>query len=72
MGKLPVVEGREVVRALQRHGFELVRTRGSHVRMHHPDGRRTTVPVHAGKDLPKGTLRTILRDADLTPDDLRL
>jgi predicted RNA binding protein YcfA (HicA-like mRNA interferase family) len=39
--------------------------------MKHDDGRATTVPVHAGHDVPKGTLRAILRDADISADDLR-
>jgi len=39
--------------------------------MRHPDGRGTTVPVHAGRDLAKGTLRGILADTALTVDELR-
>jgi predicted RNA binding protein YcfA (HicA-like mRNA interferase family) len=39
--------------------------------MRHPDGRRTTVPVHAGRDIRPGTLWNILRDTGLTVDDLR-
>jgi len=45
--------------------------RGSHHIMHHPDGRRTTVPVHAGRDIRPGTLRSILRDTSLTVDELQ-
>jgi predicted RNA binding protein YcfA (HicA-like mRNA interferase family) len=39
--------------------------------MRHPDGRGTTVPVHAGKDVAKGTLRNILADTRLTIEDLQ-
>ena len=39
--------------------------------MHHPDGRGTTVPVHPGRDLAKGTLRSILADTGLTVEELR-
>ncbi|HYS32223.1 MAG TPA: type II toxin-antitoxin system HicA family toxin [Streptosporangiaceae bacterium] len=39
--------------------------------MKHPDGRATTVPVHRGKDVPKGTQRSILRDVGMSADDLR-
>jgi predicted RNA binding protein YcfA (HicA-like mRNA interferase family) len=39
--------------------------------MRHPDGRGTTVPVHHGRDLAKGTLRGILADTDLTVEELR-
>nr|WP_239313975.1 type II toxin-antitoxin system HicA family toxin [Frankia sp. Cj3] len=38
--------------------------------MKHEDGRRTTVPVHGGRDIPPGTLPAVLRDAGLTIDDL--
>lgn len=70
--KLPRVEGREVVRALERSGFEVRRQKGSHVHLRREsDGRRTTVPVHSGKTLPPGTLRAILRDAGLDPEDFR-
>jgi predicted RNA binding protein YcfA (HicA-like mRNA interferase family) len=39
--------------------------------MQHPDGRTVTVPVHAGRDVLKPTLRGILNSADLTPDEFR-
>lgn len=41
-------------------GFDEVRSRGSHHRFSHPDGRKTTVPVHQGRDLPVGLLRKIV------------
>jgi len=69
--QLPAITGARLVKALQAAGFTLTTTRGSHHRLKHPDGRATTVPVHAGKDVPKGTLRSILRDTGLSADDLR-
>ncbi len=68
---LPAVSGARLIKALQDAGFIVTRTRGSHHRLKHPDGRATTVPVHGGADLPKGTLRSILRDAGLSTEDLR-
>jgi predicted RNA binding protein YcfA (HicA-like mRNA interferase family) len=68
---LPAVTGAKLVKALQAAGFELTSIRGSHRRLKHPDGRATTVPVHAGKDVPKGTLRSVLRDASLPAEELR-
>jgi len=68
---LPVLSGAELVRVLQAAGFNLTSTRGSHHRLKHPDGRATTAPVHAGRDIPKGTLRSVLRDAGLSVEDLR-
>jgi predicted RNA binding protein YcfA (HicA-like mRNA interferase family) len=66
MTRLPRLKGKEVIRALQHSGFEVVRTRGSHVFMQHPDGRVTTVPVHGGETMGPGLLRAILRDVELT------
>ena len=66
MSRLPSLRGEEVVAALRCGGFEVIRQRGSHVFLKHPDGRATVVPVHAGEDLGPGLLRKIIRDADLT------
>jgi predicted RNA binding protein YcfA (HicA-like mRNA interferase family) len=70
MPKLPVVEGRQLVAALQKAGFETVRQRGSHIRLRHLDGRVVTVPVHSGEDVGRGLLRKILRDAELSVEEL--
>jgi predicted RNA binding protein YcfA (HicA-like mRNA interferase family) len=58
------------VKALERAGFAITRVKGSHHRLRHPDGRATTVPFHAGQDVPKCTLRAVLQDAGLTVEDL--
>jgi predicted RNA binding protein YcfA (HicA-like mRNA interferase family) len=71
MAKLPALSGRELQRALERAGFEVVRQRGSHIRMKHDDGRVVTVPVHAGQDIGRGLLRKILRDAELSREQLQ-
>jgi predicted RNA binding protein YcfA (HicA-like mRNA interferase family) len=68
---LPVVSGAELIKALQAAGFDVTSTRGSHHRLKHADGRATTVPVHAGRDVPKGTLRSVLQDVGLSAEDLR-
>jgi predicted RNA binding protein YcfA (HicA-like mRNA interferase family) len=44
---------------------------GSHHIMRHPDGRGTTVPVHAGRDVAKGTLRGILADTSMTVAEIQ-
>ena len=49
-----------MVRALERAGVTVVRISGSHHVMRHPDGWTVVVPVHAGPDIAKGTLRNIL------------
>lgn len=70
MSPVPAVPGRTVVRALEKLGFIVLRTRGSHVVMRHPDGRGASVPVHSGRDIPKGTLRSIMADTGLTVDEI--
>ena len=62
--------GKELIRALKKAGFEVVRVQGSHHRLRHADGRVTTVPVHAGETIGPGLLSHILRDCDLTHDQL--
>ncbi|MFP5285165.1 MAG: type II toxin-antitoxin system HicA family toxin [Thermoanaerobaculia bacterium] len=63
---LPTVTARQLKRALERAGFGLSRQRGSHqIYRHTETGKRVSVPFHPG-DVPKGTLRQILRDADLS------
>jgi predicted RNA binding protein YcfA (HicA-like mRNA interferase family) len=66
MAKLPHVTGREVVAALRRGGFDLSHVRGSHHYLRRARGRLVPVPVHAGETIPSGTLKSILRLADLT------
>jgi len=65
------VRGRELLRALQKAGFAVVRIKGSHHFMRHPDGRATVVPVHAGETIGPGLLNQILRDTELTREDLQ-
>ena len=65
MPRLPVLKANAVIRALQGAGFRIVRQKGNHVRMKHPDGRVVTVPVHSERDIGRGLLRKILRDAEL-------
>jgi len=71
MPPLPAVSGERVVRALEKAGFKVARVAGSHHVMRHPDGRGTTVAVHAGRDVAKGTLRGILGDVGMTVAELR-
>ena len=67
--KLPSVKARQVFKALEAVGFQRIRQSGSHVTYRHPDGHWTIVSVHAGKSIPKGTLRKIIRDAGLTVEE---
>jgi predicted RNA binding protein YcfA (HicA-like mRNA interferase family) len=67
MPKLPVLSGQDLVKALQRLGFEQVRQRGSHVVMRRGSAG-CVVPMH--KEVKTGTLAGILRQAGVTQDEL--
>lgn len=69
MGNIPVLKPREVVALLEILGFTEVRQRGSHKQFRHPDGRCTTVPFHAGRDISPFLLRQIAKDIGLTIED---
>ncbi len=70
MGNLPVLKPREIVALLTALGFSEIRQRGSHKQFRHPDGRGTTVPFHAGRDVSPILLRQIAKDIGLTVDEL--
>ncbi len=66
MPKLSPISARELIIILEKQGFQQVHQKGSHVRLNHSDGRRTTVPVHTGEKVGIGLLRKILRDANIS------
>ena len=70
MAGVPVLKPREVIAILTRLGFAEVRQRGSHKQFRHSDGRATTVPFHAGRDISPILLRQIAKDIGLTVDAL--
>ena len=72
MSKLPDVSGTELVKALQKAGFIILRQKGSHVSMEKIDSAgqwRTIVPMH--REIARGTLHDILQQTGLTRDELR-
>jgi predicted RNA binding protein YcfA (HicA-like mRNA interferase family) len=70
MRALPALPGRTVIVALERAGFAVVRTKGSHCFMRHRSdpSRQTVIPTHR-RDLPAGTLNAILRQACITREE---
>ena len=71
MPKLPVTKSRNLIKALKKLGFYEHRQRGtSHLIMVHSDGCRTSIPVHSGKDIPRGTLKGIIRDLELSNKEI--
>ena len=65
------VTGSHLIKALRKVGFEVIRTKGSHHFLRHPDGRSTVKPVHQGETIGRGLLAQILRDCELSRDDLQ-
>ena len=67
MPKLPIIKDKQLIKVLKKLGFVKHRQRGtSHLIMVHSDGRRTVISIHSGKDIPRGTLKAILRDIEIT------
>ncbi|MFM7576804.1 MAG: type II toxin-antitoxin system HicA family toxin [Microcystaceae cyanobacterium] len=66
------ISGKALCKVVERYGWQLKRISSSH-HIYTKPGRRAilSIPVHGNKDLPIGTLKSILKDADLTEDDLR-
>jgi predicted RNA binding protein YcfA (HicA-like mRNA interferase family) len=70
--KISRIRCEELVRVLKKAGFAEKRQKGSHLTMwRESDKRRVTVPIHPGREVPIGTLRSILRDADISADNFR-
>ena len=70
MTKLPNLTGQQLISALRKAGFDVIRVRGSHHFLRHSDGRSTVVPVHRGETIGPGLLSKILRDCDIARADL--
>ena len=67
MARLPLISGDEFVRILRRAGFAWDHTEGSHMILLHPNGRRLSVFRH--RELGRGLLRSLIRDANLTREE---
>lgn len=69
--KLPVISGEDLIRVLRKHGYQIARQKGSHVRLRNeaePRRLPVTVPLH--KELAIGTLKSILSDAGIAVEEL--
>jgi predicted RNA binding protein YcfA (HicA-like mRNA interferase family) len=69
MSLLPIISGRELIKVLIKLGYQIVRQRGSHIRLRRSGKKPITVPDH--KELGAGLLRKIMRDAELSIEGLR-
>lgn len=71
MSKLTPAKPGDVIKILEKLGFKRIRQSGSHAVFYHPDGRWTTVPIHKGKDVAKGTLHKMLKDVGLSYEEFK-
>lgn len=70
MTKLPAVKPRQIIRFLEQNGFVLDHTSGSHLIFYHPASRRRAVVPQHNRDLAKGTLMSLLREAGFTREEM--
>lgn len=71
MPKLPIVSGKDIVKALSKLGFQHVRTKGSHAILNkETDKGKITIPVPLHKELAKGTLKSIMKQADVSLEEI--
>ena len=68
MSKLPIISGTQLVKALCRLGYYVRDQKGSHVHLRHPKKRPLTIPNH--KEIARGTLRAIMKDAEIKTEEL--
>jgi predicted RNA binding protein YcfA (HicA-like mRNA interferase family) len=71
MSTFPSITGMHLIRSLRKLGFDVIRIKGSHHFLQHPDGRSTVVPVHRGETTGRGLLAQILKDCDISKDELQ-
>ncbi len=70
--KLPRLKASEIISILQQHGFVLISQRGSHQKWRkHDTGKQVIVPYHKGKQLPLGTIRSIIEGSGIPEDEFR-
>jgi predicted RNA binding protein YcfA (HicA-like mRNA interferase family) len=71
VSRLARISGKDLLAAFRRAGFTLTHVRGSHHYLRKArSGKLVVVPVHGGQTIPLGTLKSILRQAELTSEDL--
>lgn len=68
-GKLPLLTAKELIKILNKFGFQVIRQKGSHIYLRHQDGRCTVVPLHAGKEIGRGLLKRILNETEISREE---
>lgn len=69
MAKIPKLTGKEIVKVLEKLGFNITRIRGSHHILKHKDGRMTVIPVHSNEIIGPGLFLKILDNCELKKED---
>ena len=69
MPRLPILSASEVIKALKRFGYAVIRQRGSHVRLTHPERKEWPVTVPNYKSIDRSLLRLIIQEANLSMDE---
>jgi predicted RNA binding protein YcfA (HicA-like mRNA interferase family) len=70
MSNYPSIDGKRLIKILRKFGFEVVRIKGSHHFVRHPDGRSTVIPLHSNETIGKGLFHKILKDCELSLQDI--
>ena len=70
MSKLPIIKARDILKVLKILSFTLKHKKGSHFFFSHKDDRTTVIPIHPSETLGKGVLRSILRDIEISVEEL--
>jgi len=69
VSKLPVISGKIAIRAFEKIGYRVVRTRGSHFRLYHLDPKKSPITIPNHKTLSRGLLRKLIRDTEITIEE---
>ena len=69
MGNIKSFTGKEIIKKLQKIGFDVIRIKGSHYFMRHRDSRITVVPIHKNETVGIGLFKKILKDIDLSSQE---
>ena len=69
MSKLPVISGETAIKAFEKMGYRIARTRGSHFRLYHIDPKKNPLTIPNHKVLGRGLLRRLIRDAEVTVEE---
>jgi len=71
MSTFPSLTGKKIITILKKQGFKVIRIKGSHHFLRHPNGNCIVIPVHSGEIIGKGLLNKILKECEITKQDFQ-